>query len=575
MKTKVFIISILTALFVSGCNYLDYDESSHYSKEDAFLTFSRQQQFLTNVYSYLPISYGTVGDALRSAACDEAVFIEKTSDIQGFNNGTWSPLNTLDDGWQYFTAIRQANIFIEEARGRTFDDTKNNLDYPQIMQQFYYYPFEARFLRAYFYFELVRRYGDIPLITTILTEDEANKLTRTPFDQVVQFIVDECDAIALELPVSYSSVTNADIGRATKGMAMALKSKALLYAASPLFNPNNDKAKWERAAKAAADFVKIAEVPRADGGLGYSIPTLTNLTNAWNRNYTQNTELILGVLRAESNTFEKQNYPIGISGGGSTGHCPTQNLVDAFEMRTTGLPVSASAGYETVDPTFDPNNPYAGRDPRLETWIAVNNSIWPTQYGQPLEIWQGGRSGTPVKYATSTGYYLKKYVVGTTELRPGFTTTSGRHAWMLLRYCEVLLNYAEAMIEAYGDYNFKSADFPISAKEAVDKVRARSGVQMPPFPSTLSLEEFKLKLRNERYVELAFEDQRFWDVRRWKIAPQTTDIYGVDIEKTGDNTFKYTPVLVEKRIFTDKMYLYPIPQKERYINPNLSQNQGW
>ena len=581
MKPKISILCIFFTLLISGCDFMEYDESTHYEKEDVFTNFSRTKTFLNDIYSYLPVSYGMIGGALRSAACDEAVYIDGLSSVHGLNNGTWSAINALDNNWTYFYGIRAVNFFLEEIKGRTFEDTRYNLDYDLVMEQFKIYPYEARFLRAFFYFELAKRYGDIPLITTILTEEEANKLTRTPFDQVIQFIADECDAIAPNLPISYTQITEAEIGRASRGMAMALKSKALLYAASPLFNPNNDKSKWEKAAKAAGDFIKIAETPRLStdnpfaGGMGYFIPTLTDLTNAWNRTYTQNTELILGVLRPESNTFESQNYPIGIVGGGRTGHCPTQNLVDAFEMRETGLPVSAAAGYETVDPAFDPNNPYEGRDPRLNLSIAVNNTVWPTQYNQPLEIWQGGRSGKPVSFASSTGYYLKKYVVGTIELRPGYTATTGRHAWMMLRYSEILLNYAEAMIEAYGDYNYSTSDLPLTAREAVNKVRQRVGVEMPPFPETLSLEEFKLKLRNERRVELAFEDQRFWDVRRWKIAPQTMDIYGVDIERTGDNTFRYTPVLVERRIFNDKMYLFPIPQSELYINPNLTQNPGW
>lgn len=581
MKTRVTIIGIFFTLLVGSCNFLELDESTHYEKEDVFTIFSRAKTFLTDIYSYLPVSYGMIGGALRSAACDEAVYIEGLSAVHRLNNGTWTALSPLDDGWNFFSGIRAANFFIEEVKGRTFEDTKYNLDYELVMAQFKIYPYEARFLRAYFYFELAKRYGDIPLITTVLTEEEANQLTRTPFAQVIQFITSECDAIAPSLPVRYTNITDAEIGRATRGMAMALKSKALLYAASPLFNSGNDKAKWESAAKAAGDFIKSAEITRTnaenpfEGGLAYAIPSLTNLTNAWNRNYTQNTELILGVLRAESNTFERQNYPIGIDGGGTTGHCPTQNLVDAFEMKETGLPVSASAGYEQVDPAFDPNNPYEGRDPRLALTVAVNNSTWPTQYNQPLEIWQGGRSGKPVSYATSTGYYLKKYVVGTTELRTGYTASSGRHAWMMLRYSEILLNYAEAMMEAYNDYNYKTDELPLTAREAVNKVRARAGVEMPPFPETLSPEEFKLKLRNERRVELAFEDQRYWDVRRWKIASQTTDIYGVDIERTGDGTFIYTPVLVERRTFSDKMYLYPIPQSEIFINPNLTQNPGW
>lgn len=563
--------SFLIALFVSSCDFLDYDESTHYQKEDIFSVFGRTQAFLTGIYAYLPESYGTVGNALRSAACDEAIFIDRSSEVQGFNNGSWSSINTLDTRWEYFTAIRLVNIFLEETKGQTFDELRNNLDYDLIMEQFGYYPFEARFLRAYFYFELAKRYGDIPLITTVLTDEEANKLTRTPFDQIIQFIANECDAIANKLPANYNRITNTETGRATKGMAMALKSKALLYAASPLFNSGNDKVKWEKAAKAAADMIKIAEKTVDDDGLGISLPSLTNL---WNRNYNENRELILGVLRSESNIFERQNYPIGIDGGGSTGHCPTQNLVDAYEMTATGLPVSAGAGYQEIDPAFNPQNPYVGRDPRLAATIAWNNSVWPSLYNQPVEIWEGGRSGKPVNYATTTGYYLKKYVDGATELRTGRTTTQRRHVWMILRYSEILLNYAEAMIEAYGDYNLTTDDLPISAKEAVDKVRARSGVGMPPFPATLSVEEFKLKLRNERRVELAFEDQRFWDIRRWKIAPQTTDIYGVQIKRTG-NTFEYTRVMVESRVFANKMYLYPIPQSERFINKNLTQNEGW
>ena len=572
MKIRTFIICLSVTLFAGSCDYLDYDESYLNSKEFVFSQFAQTKAVLTSIYSRIPVMYGAseIG-GLRSAACDEAVFTNRLSLIHGFNNGSWSATKALDNYWGYFGAIRLVNLFLEETKGQTFDDYKNNLEYAEIMTQFRYYPYEARFLRAYFYFELAKRYGDVPLINGVLTEEEANKLTRSPFDQVIQYIVYECDAAARELPVSYSNIPNAEIGRATKGMAMALKSKALLYAASPLFNPTNDKSKWEKAAQAAADIISIAGLAPEFGGLGYSLSALNNL---WNRNYTENKELILGILQPEDATFERQNYPIGITGGGTSGHCPTQNLVDAYEMRATGLPVTSGANYETVDPSYDPQNPYEGRDPRLAASIAFNNSIWPTQYGQPVEIWEGGRSGKPVSDATLTGYYLKKYVDGATELRPGYTNTSRRHVWMILRYSEILLNYAEAMVEAYGDYHYTTEDLPISAKEAVDMVRARSGVGMPPFPATLTVNEFKLKLRNERRVELAFEDQRFWDIRRWKIAPQTTDIYGVEIKRNG-TVFNYNRVLVEKRIFTDNMYLYPIPQSELLVNRNLTQNTGW
>ena len=564
MRTKISILSLLLVFFLSNCDFLDYDESTHYEKEHIFSTFDRTKQFLTNIYSYMPAMYGTVEGVLRSAGCDEAVYIDGLSSVQSFNNGTWSAINTLDEQWGYFTAIRSINLFLEEVKGQTFDELKNNQDYQAIMTQFYYYPFEARFLRAWYYFELAKRYGDVPLITTVLTDEEANNLTRTPFEQVIQFITDECDAVAAELPVNYKNITQAETGRATKGMAKALKSKALLYAASPLFNTSNSKDKWEKAARAAADLISKAK----EFGY-YPLPALGNL---WNQNYTVNNELILGVMKLEDNTFEWQNFPIGIEGGGNTGHCPTQNLVDAYEMKETGLPVTSTAGYEIVDPAYDPQSPYKGRDPRLHATVAVNNSVW--VYNAPLEIWYGGRSGQPVNYATLTGYYLKKYVDGTTSLKAN-NVTSKRHVWNILRYSEILLNYAEAMVEAYGDYNYTAVDLPLSAKDAVDQVRARAGVEMPPFPETLSIDAFKKKLRNERMVELAFEDQRFWDIRRWKIGTTITDIYGVSIENTGENTFKYSHILVEKRIFEEKMNLYPIPQSELFINSALSQNPGW
>ena len=284
-----------------------------------------------------------------------------------------------------------------------------------------------------------------------------------------------------------------------------------------------------------------------------------------------NNELIFGVMQREDNWFERVNFPIGIEGGGNTGHCPTENLVESYEMQASGLPVAPDAGYEHMDPSYDSQNPYEGRDPRMYELVAQNGAWW--VYDEQVECWYGGRSGKPQKNATVTGYYLRKYVDGSTSLKSEFVT-SKRHVWNIMRYSEILLNFAEAMVEAYGDPNYKDG-YPMSAKEAVDIVRSRVHVDMPPFPNNLTLNEFKAKLRNERRVELSFEDHRFWDIRRWKIADQTTDIYGVDITKKEDGSFSYKKVLVEKRIFKDCMYLYPIPQSERYINPELEQNPGW
>lgn len=563
MKNKLLIFSILI-LCTSSCNYLEYDESDFLEKDAVFSSFQYTRDFLTNIYSYVPAAFGTIsGDALRSAACDEAVYVDKLSPVHSFNNGAWSAINTLDDRWNYFRGIRAVNMFLQEVEGQEFDELKHNEDYEDIMAQFKYYPYEARFLRAYFYFELAKRYGDIPLITTLLSEEEANMQKRTSFDEVIQFIVDECDAIAPHLPISYKELIKSETGRATRGAAMALKSRALLYSASPLFNKSGNIDKWKSAARAAADVIEKA------WDFGYM--PLPDLWSLWNNNYSNNNELIFGVMQREDNWFERVNFPIGIEGGGNTGHCPTENLVESYEMQASGLPVAPDAGYEHMDPSYNSQNPYEGRDPRMYELVAQNGAWW--VYDEQVECWYGGRSGKPQKNATVTGYYLRKYVDGSTSLKSEFVT-SKRHVWNIMRYSEILLNFAEAMVEAYGDPNYKDG-YPMSAKEAVDIVRSRVHVDMPPFPNNLTLNEFKAKLRNERRVELSFEDHRFWDIRRWKIADQTTDIYGVDITKKEDGSFSYKKVLVEKRIFKDCMYLYPIPQSERYINPELEQNPGW
>ncbi|HET8830388.1 MAG TPA: RagB/SusD family nutrient uptake outer membrane protein, partial [Pelobium sp.] len=215
-----------------------------------------------------------------------------------------------------------------------------------------------------------------------------------------------------------------------------------------------------------------------------------------------------------------------------------------------------------------PMDPYAGRDLRLQKTIIINGSTWK---GQAVQSYVGGANGKPITNATKTGYYLKKHVIEIINLLPTNTTTR-EHAWVLFRYGEVLLNYAEAMNEAYGPED--ASTFGTTALEAVNQVRLRAG--MPNFPAGMSKEDFRQKLRNERMVELAFEDHRFWDVRRWKIGQQTTDIYQMEITPaTVGNGFVFEKKLLEVRPFEDRMNFYPIPQAEINKNSNLIQNTGW
>ena len=551
MKIPGFrIILILLLQICWGCNFLDYTEADDYRKEQVFAEVTWNKQALTKIYYYLPTDFASIGGAMRSSASDEAEDVNDFSDIQKMNDGTWSAIQPIDNQWaNYYAGIRSANLYLAEGINKTFDDLKWNADYKDIMSQYILYPYEARFLRAYFYFELIRRYGDVPLITTVLTEDEANKVKRTPFNDIVQFIVSECDAVSAKLPNSFTSVINAETGRATRGAAMALKARTLLYAASPLFNPSNDKNKWIVAATASKDVIDLA-VYTLDASYANVVNSLTTK------------ELIFERRQAAANTFEAANFPIGYEGG-NTGTCPTQNLVDSYEMKLGGL------GINETGSGYDPKNPYNGRDPRLALTVIYNGSLWKSIL---VEIWNGGLNAPPKRYATKTGYYLKKYLIEAISLSA--TAPSTRiHTWVLFRYGEVLLNYAEAMNEAYGPVTPGTGNLTLTALAAANLVRARA--TMPAFPATLTQDQFKNKLRNERRVELAFEDHRFWDIKRWKIGNTTTTINGMDISKNGTGVLTFTPKVVEARIWDDKMNLYPIPQSELNINSGLVQNPGW
>ncbi|NOU61763.1 RagB/SusD family nutrient uptake outer membrane protein [Marinifilum caeruleilacunae] len=549
MKQYISIIlAFIGSLLFGGCDYLDYDESSYLTREDVFSEYSRAESYLTNIYTQLPADWGTVDGAIRACGVDEAVHVNSLSNVRKFNDGTWSAINTVDGHWSgMYSGIYDVNLFLSEIEGETWEELMWNEDYPELMEQFEMYPYEARYLRAYFYFELLRRYGGVPIVKTELSAEEANSVIRASFDELVDYIVSECDAIIEVLPVTFDGFSNnSETGRATKGAAMALKARTLLYAASPLHNTSNDINKWQAAAQANYAIIDSA---------WYSLEgNYNNVVNKGN-----SSELIFEKRQDESNDFEIKNFPIGYEGG-NTGTCPTQNLVDAYEMQSTGLSIDdPSSGYDNV-------NPYSGRDPRLAKTVIVNGSSWK---GQSIEVWYGGANAEPKYNATKTGYYLKKYVIESVNLETG-NISKKRHTWVYFRLGEVLLNFAEAMNEAYGPEN--NAGYGMTALQAVNQLRSRAG--MPDFPSGMSADEFRTKLRNERRVELAFEDHRFWDVRRWKIGADI-DINGMHVELGSEGEYIYRNIDVETRVWNERMNLFPIPQTELYKNSNLTQNPGW
>jgi len=553
MSKKYITAICLVIVTLTSCKYLEFDEVIGNSEAYSYAYFDELAKNVTNIYGSLQSDFGAIGGAMRDAATDNAVYTWQSNNVYDMYNNTWSKLNTVDDVWSaYYTAIRSSNVFLENYSLKGLERFKNNATYKTDSAKAVVYPYEARFLRAYFFFELSKRYGDIPLLTKSYSMDEINQVQKSSYDQVVDYIVKECDAIAPMLPVTYRSYF-LETGRATRGAAMALKSRVLLYAASALHNPTNDPAKWDRAAKASLDLILNSE---KNGW--YTFEPAVNLFSNGNTMLTAK-ELIFERRNGNSNDFEARNLPIGFEGGNS-GNTPTQNLVDAFEMKD-GTPFSWSNPVHAA-------NPYINRDPRFAKTIAYNGSVLMTK---TVQTFDGGLNGYPTNGATLTGYYLKKYIDQTVSLS-AVTPIAKPHNYVLFRYAEIMLNYAEALNEWKGP-DFKDATYTISAREALNRVRVNA--TMPAIIGDNTQDAFRIRIRNERRVELAFEDHRFWDIRRWKIGDVVKKIYGIKITQNGAILTYATQEILPARVWDDKMYLYPIPQSEVYINKNLTQNPGW
>ena len=562
MKQKRILFGLACMSLMVSCADLDYHEYTTYDKNYVFTDFDRTAGVVTDIYSFLDSDIPT--DGSLCSACDESEYAWSWSSVFGYTDGRWSPSNPYSR-WD-FAGIRRANFFLTEYVNADFSELKYDKDYEAEMKRFNRYPYEVRFLRAYFYFNLARAYGDVPLITKVLTEDEANQVTRTPVAEVFDFIVKECDAIleADQLPVRYSDLvgdaangSSTDGGRVTKQAVMALKARTLLYWASPLFNKENNSGLWRQAAQANKDVIDFCTA----NGI-----SLGKYSEIWGTNNWQAGEMIFVRRVGDMNWPETTNFPVGMENGNS-GNCPTQTLIDAYEMQATGL------AWDEPGSGYDQTDPYAGRDPRLAMTIAVNGDKWPDTNPNPLETYQGGRNGLPLAGATPTGYYLKKYLDKTIDISTSTGSGSTRHNWVTYRLGEFYLNYAEAVFNYLGSADATDATFTMSAVDAVNVVRSRSDVNMPGFPTGLSNDEFTEKYRRERMVELAFEGHRFWDVRRWKDGASQRSIIEMQITKNGD---RYTYNRVPKsRYWDDKMYLFPIPDSEIRKNPNLTQNPGW
>ena len=556
-KTLLFVFA---ALLLTGCNFLDFDETSGiYTREDMYKTYDNIRSMLTNIYGYMPNKdIADVSSALRDCGCDDAEYADPEASVQYFNNGNWSPLATVDTKWDLYNGVRAANEFLESMKTIDLSIYQYDVKYQLQMEHIKYYPYEARVLRAFYLFELARRYGDIAVPLTMLSIEEANSIEKTSFDDVIDFIVSECTECAENLPKTFVGMLDDEYGRVTKGFAMAVKAKALLYAASPLHNPSNDKAKWQKAAQAAMDIINYKY---------YSLDPGVKANNS------TSPEVIMVVMRSESQSFEKNNFPVRFTEGTRTsmaGTFPTQELVDAFQTAAGYDITLTEKGWQTDDPDFDITKPYEGRDPRFANTILANGMSFK---GSEIETFEGGAdySATRSGLCTVTGYYLRKYIQETTSFTPE-SNVSNKHHWIVYRYAEALLSYAEAANEYFGNPDQTDGTLTLSAREALNQVRANAGM---PDVNAGSYDEFKTAVRREWRVEFAFEDHRFWDIRRWKIGADTQNrISGVKIARKA-GSLEYSRFTVESRTWAEKMYLYPIPQNEVFCNSHLTQNTGW
>ncbi|MBP3830337.1 MAG: RagB/SusD family nutrient uptake outer membrane protein [Bacteroidaceae bacterium] len=551
------LLCVLCALGVS-CADLDYTEETTRDEKWTYDYFGEGiKNLVFDVYAQIYNNEFTDNSAyFLAGATDEAQYALETGNVNNYVNGGWSPANPYSNTWsKAYTAIADVNMYLEKIQQTDISDWKYNSDYQNWIAQMEMFPYELRFLRAYFYFELFKTYGDVPLVTTTLTNAQANTIPRTSADTIVKFIVDECDAIAPYLPVSYGTEIGAEIGRATRIAVFALKARTLLYAASPLHNPDGDKAKWERAAEACKFILDNAS------GWGLKLSTYASL---WGHDAFFNSELIFGLGRGDDNAFEMANYPIGVENG-SSGNCPTQSLVDQYEFvdngETFGQRYPGSIDLSAV-------NPYEGLDPRFALTVVKNGDEWPTNGAQKkaIETFTGGFNAAPKYGATPTSYYLRKYVDGSC-VTTADNQTRRRHTWIVFRLGEFYLDYAEAVFNATGSAN--DATFGMTANEAVNVLRNRPDIQMPLF--TEDGDAWVARYERERLVELAFENQRFWDVRRWKKGPQYFKTIQV---ATISPSLQLTRSTITRQ-WDDKFYFYPIPESELKKNVNLTQNPGW
>ena len=548
MKIRTILSVIVIALVSSACDFLETSVDRNSTGETIQTNYSAIWGFGRAFYTPIGYGFGMIDSNIFATASDEAQQTSAQSNVIYFNKGMLNEnINPLFTYYRnYYEGIRAANFFLDyvaDGKGEEMLAHNRNLvtdkvNYERDLQSLAWFKAEAHVARAYYYSELAKMYGGVPIVESHV--DDGTMVPRAPYDTLVTYIVKEIDDYKGELASNWDKFKDRE-GRFTLGVALAIKARTLLYAASPLHNPNNDVKKWEKAAAAANELIQ-------HDSLNYSLDA-SYASYFVGQNPLTSPETIYAVRRSQSNNMEKNNYPIATQGGKS-GATPTHNLVAAYEY--TGTP--------------DPSNPYANRDPRLAASVVTNGSTW---NGRTIDQSAGGSDDMAAANASRTGYYLKKFLTDNLNLQQGQVA---QHNWVAYRWAEVLLNYAEAMNEAYGP-DAVPAGFAMSARQALQQVRDRASTKLPRVIAS-DKDSFRDAVKHERRVELAFEDHRYWDLLRWKDAMDVLNkpVLGVAVTKTSTG-WSYEVQEVATRTFYERNYYLPFLRSEIENSGNtLEQN---
>lgn len=580
---KIVICSFLIFICLQSCKKdpLDITPDGRITLEEVFKDEKQTEAYLNTVYNSIPSYFwryqfysflSVITDEAQDGDVGNAPNIMSAQWINGGLTPSFNPLEFDGQGNgrvrynTYWAGIRDANVFLENI-------DKANVPSPNNRNRM---RAEAYVLRAFYYLELIKQFGPMPVVDKAFSGNfDYTTLTRPSYQVSTDFIVQNCDMAIATADLPLRITIEAERGRFTKAIAHAIKSQALLYNASPLWNPGNDPGKWKAAADASKvaldvltenDYYKLAD----DYGEYFLSQTDVNTS-------PRDKETIYERPEGADPNFSTMNGIPSKTGVNKSGTNPSQELVDAYDMKATGMP--AITGYsdaEHLNPIinvasgYNENKPYEGRDPRFYATIWYNGASYDNIAGQihTVETFNGGADQLlktpPNKVNTHSGYYLRKFI--DPKIQVGQTSNA---KWKKYRLAELYLNYAEAENESKGPVQ--------EVYNAINKIRER--VDMPNLPTGLNQVEMRERIRRERRVELAIEEHRFWDVRRWKILSLTDKmVTGMEITKTGANSFIYKRFVSERRnAWPDKYLIFPIPISDAANIPDFgaNQNPGW